>query len=152
MAWTYFPVLEGLPLHCNPGSDRLPIVRLSRIANPSSCRECKKGICPKHQYGMTYELYDQRLLRQWTLSTVGFHARISQLQAFRKAWKEREAVLFSKYSDSSMKRKLPSYSLKTCQTLGPKEQSEFAKNWPKEGMIVGGVIYPLQMWERCTKW
>lgn len=50
-----------------------------------------------------------------------------------------------------MKRKLPSYSLKTCQTLGPKEQSEFAKSWPKEGMIVDGVIYPLVMWERNTK-
>ena len=50
-----------------------------------------------------------------------------------------------------MKRKLPSYSLKTCQTLGPKEQSEFAKSWSKEGMIVDGVIYPLVMWERGTK-
>jgi hypothetical protein len=73
------------------------------------------------------------------------------LQDFKKAWKESEAVFFSKYYDSSMKRKLPSYSLKTCQTLELKEQNEFAKNWPKEGMIVDGLIYPLVMWERDIK-
>ena len=79
------------------------------------------------------------------------HARIFLLQAAGQAWKASEAVLFSRYSDSSMKRKLPSYSLKTSQTLGLKEQSEFVKNWPKEGMIVDGVVYPLVMWERDTK-
>jgi len=79
------------------------------------------------------------------------HAKTSLLLAIRKVWKESEAVFFSKYSESQMRRKLPSYSLKTSQTLGLKEQSEFAKSWPKEGMIVDGVIYPLVMWERCTK-
>jgi len=82
---------------------------------------------------------------------AAFPARISALQEMESVWKASEAVLFSKYSKSLMKSNLPSYSLKTCQTLGPKEQNEFVKNWPKEGMIVDGVVYPLMMWERPIK-
>jgi hypothetical protein len=100
---------------------------------------------------MIYEAFHQEVSTSLISFTEDSHAKISLLQDFKKAWKESEAVFFSKYSESWMRSKLPSYSLKTCQTLGLKEQNEFAKNYPKEGMIVDGVIYPLQMWERDIK-
>jgi len=151
MVWIYLQESEELPLLWKAMSHRWLIVRSTPIAKASYCRECKKEICPKHQFGTTYELFQRKNYQESTLSMEAFPAKIFQLQDFKKAWKESEAVFFSKFSESSMKRKLPSYSLKTCQTLGPKEQSEFAKSWSKEGMIVDGVIYPLVMWERGTK-
>lgn len=151
MAWIYLAESEELPLLFKNMLDRLFIVKLINIAKASSCKECKKGICPKHQFGMTYELYFLKNLKESTLYTGVSHAKIFPLQDAKKAWKESEAGFFSKYSESSMQRKLPSYSLKTSQTLGQKELNEFAKSWPKEGMIVDGVCYPLEMWERGTK-
>jgi len=140
------------------GSTLLPTAKLNPTVKVSSCRECKKGICPKHQFGTTYEHYQEMYymiqdsyITQSTSSTEGFPVKIFQLQDAKKAWKESEAVFFSKYYELSMKSKLPSYSLKMSQTLGLKEQNEFAKSWPKEGMIVDGVCYPLQMWERGIK-
>ena len=90
---------------------------------------------------------------QLTSSSVASrnHARIFQLQELEKAWQESEADLLAKYSDSSMKRNLPSYSLKMSQQLDYEEQKQFPKNFPKEGMIVDGVCYPLVMWERSIK-
>ena len=151
MAWIFSRALEGLPSRCKTGLAPPLIAKSTPIVKVSSCKECKKGICPVHQFGTTFEHYQQTNYQQLTSSMVGFPVKISRLQELKRAWNESEAVFFSKFYESSMKRKLPSYSLKTSQTLGQKEQSEFVKNWPKEGMIVGGVIYPLQMWERGIK-
>jgi DNA (cytosine-5)-methyltransferase 1 len=78
-------------------------------------------------------------------------ARMSLLQELKGVWKESEARLFLRFFELQKPSDLPSYSLKTYRILGQKEQSEFAKNWPKEGMIVDGVVYPLVMWERGIK-
>ena|SRR5690554_3279251 len=158
MVWIYLAESADLPLRLENGLSQSHIAKSNPIAKASFCRGCKKGICPMHQFGTIYEssleMFYSMPGSYPTLSTSFTEvsrAKRSVLQVLKRAWKESEALFFSKYHDSSTRSSLPSYSLKTCQTLGQKEQNEYAKNWPKEGMIVDGVVYPLVMWERPIK-
>lgn len=151
MVWIYLLESEDLPLRSQNGLNPLPIAKSIPTVKASFCRECKKGICPVHQFGTTSEHYPLHASPRSTLSTEDSHVRTSALQEIKKAWMESEALFFSRYYDSSTRSKLPSYSLKTCQILGRREQSEFVKNWPKEGMIVDGVVFPLVIWEHPIK-
>jgi len=151
MVWIYLQESEESHSPSKNGLNQSHTVKSNPIAKVSSCKECKKKTCPKHQFGMTYEHYPLKNCQESTSSMEVAPAKISLLQDMQLVWKESEADLFLKYFGYSTKQKLPSYSLKMSQTLGPKEQNEFAKNFPKEGMIVDGVCYPLVMWERDIK-
>jgi len=86
-------------------------------------------------------------------STAGSrdHAKTYQLQDLEKAWKESEADYFSKSCDLSGKPSQPSFFSKMSLPYEHEDWTEFCKNLPKNGMIVGGLCYRLKKWELGTK-
>lgn len=85
-----------------------------------------------------------------TSSSEAFPARISVLQDMEKAWKESEAAYFSRSCAFPKKSNPSSYFLKTCQPSQQEADFKSLERLPKWGMIVGGVLYPLQALERYT--
>ena len=75
-------------------------------------------------------------------------ARTSALRDTEKAWKESEADFFSRLSVCSKKSNRHSCSLKTCPVSAPVAENEWGKNWPRQGMIVDGKLFPLRKLER----
>lgn len=151
MPWIYLVESEAYLLPCEITAEQSPIAKSNRIAKVSSCRECKKGICAKHQFGTTYELYHLKNFHQSTLFAEGFHAKIFQLQDGEQAWKESEAGFFSRSCAWPKKSSPHSYSLKTSQPSLGEGVFEWLESLPKQGMIADGVLYPLQALERSTK-
>lgn len=131
------------------------IAKSTLIVKASSCKECKKGICPKHQFGMISEHLTPRT---WKLSTSSsaasrneFLAKTSALQDVERAWQESEAGFFSKSLDCVAKYDQVSSSLKTYLPLLQEEALEWLAKLPRWGMIVDGALYPLHPSERYTK-
>jgi DNA (cytosine-5)-methyltransferase 1 len=82
------------------------------------------------------------------LFTEDFPVRTLALQELEKAWKESEADYFSR-SYAWPKRSSPSsYFLKMSQQSQQEGDYESLEKLPKWGMIVDGVLYPLQALER----
>ena len=75
------------------------------------------------------------------------HARILALQDLEKAWQESEVDCFSRSCAWPKKSSPSSYSLKMFRPLLPEEDSQSPSKLPKWGMIVDGVLYPLQALE-----
>ena len=96
-----------------------PTAKSTPIAKVSFCKECKKEICPKHQYGTMYAHYHLTNCHQLKSSTVGFHVKGSVLQDLEKAWRMSVADYFSKSCAWPKKSSHNSYSLKTFQLLQP---------------------------------
>jgi hypothetical protein len=78
-------------------------------------------------------------------------AKISALQEREKDWKASEAAFFSRSCAFPKKSSPRSYFLKTCLLSQPGEDFALLERLPKEGMIVGGVLYPLQASEQCIR-
>lgn len=136
------------------GCNQSPTAKSSHTAKAFSCKECKKGICPKHQYGMIYEHYPLEILitnLPLTSSTEAFPARTSVLQAVEKAWRESEADFFSRSCDWPKKSSPSSYSLKMSRPSLVEEVFESLEKLPRWGMIVDGVLYPLHPLEPCIE-
>lgn len=136
------------------GCNQSPTAKSSHTAKASSCKECRKGICPKHQFGMIYEHYPLEILitnLPLTSSTEAFPAKISVLQAVEQAWKESEADFFSRSCAWPKKSSPSSYSLKMSQPSLVEAVFESLEKLPRWGMIVVGVLYPLHPLEPCTK-
>jgi hypothetical protein len=74
----------------------------------------------------------------------GFRARTSALQAMEKAWQDSEANYFGRSIAWPKKSSPSSYSLKTSQLSLPGVEPQSLGQLPKWGMIVDGVLYPLQ--------
>lgn len=136
------------------GSIQLPTVKLTNTARQFCSQECTVGLCKIAQYGMTLELCPLRSLWPFPQSIsymVASPAKTSAAQDLAKAWKASEADYFSRSCAWPKKSSPRSYSLKTC----PQSQAEgdFAslEKLPRWGMIVDGVLYPLQALERYTK-
>lgn len=72
------------------------------------------------------------------------------LQDVERAWKVSEAAFFSKWNELLESSNQRSFSSKTCLQSAPVEARQWGKDWPRSGMIVGGIIYPLPMSERLT--
>jgi hypothetical protein len=150
MAWIYLAVSEDSHSLYRHGSGQSPIVREIDTLWLFSCQECKReGFIPPRS-GMRYLLSKPLCCQLSTLFMVDSPARISALVVLERAWRESEADYFSRSCAWPMKSNLVSYSLRT--------SAEYAKNcislegnWPISAMIVGGVLYPLTMWERRTK-
>lgn len=147
MVWIYLAALEELPSPCTHTLNQSPTAKLSHTAKASSCKECKRGNCPKHQFGTTYERYEEAICQRSTSSQEASPARISVLQELERAWKESEADYFLRSCAWPKKRDPSSYSLKTCQpSQGEAVFASLAK-LPRWGMIADGVLYPLQALE-----
>ncbi len=157
-------VLPALPWHCETTCNQYATAKSTPIAKASCCKECRKGICPKHQFGMIYEPLKpltpqlESLIRDvnmdrflmWTSSTAASrdHAKISVLQEMEKDWQESEADFFSRSCAWPKKSNPYSYSLKTYQLLQPEGDFKSLVKLPRWGMIVDGVLYPLRPLER----
>lgn len=150
MVWIFLAGLAESRSHLETGSSPLPIANQNRTVKRSFCKECRKGICPRHQYGMTYEPSNQDISRIIsTLSTGDSRARISVLQDVEKAWVESEAAFIGRSIAWPKKSSPNSYSLKMYQlsVLGAAGRS--SPRLPKSGMIADGQLYPLPRWEPC---
>lgn len=151
MAWIYLVESEELHTHCKIGSDQSPIAKSNPSAKVSSCKECKKEICPKHQFGMMLDPLNVRFpMGLLTLSQEDSPARTSVLQELEKVWKESEAVFSSKSCAWPKKSSPSSYSLKTFQPSQAEGDFESLEKLPRWGMIVDGVLYPLRGSELYT--
>jgi len=147
MAWIYLQESEASQLPLKTGSDQSPTVKSTNTAKVSSCRECRKGTCPKHQFGTMYEHYPLKNYLESTSSPLGFLVKISQLPGLVKAWKESEAVFFSRSCDLSGKLNLLSFFSKMSPPYEHEDWIRFSQNLPKNGMIVGGLCFRLLPWE-----
>ena len=148
---------EVSPWLCETMSDQSPIVKSIPSAKVYSCRECKREICPKHQYGMIYEASQlKELLKSpWMRSTSSTAAsrspaKISVLQDLERAWQESEADCFSRSCAWPKQSSPDSYSWKTWRQLPPVGDCESLEKLPRWGMIVDGVLFPLQALEPFT--
>lgn len=149
----YSPALEVSP---SPYQD---IVKLSPIAksNPIVKESCSPEWQVETSKTLPYGTISKHLMeRNWELSTLSSaasrdHAKISQLQELEKAWQESEADCFSRSCAWPKKSSPHSYSWKTSQQLPLVGDWKSLERLPKWGMIVDGVLYPLQVSERYTK-
>ena len=135
------------------GSNLSHIAKSNPIVKASYCRECKKGICPKHQFGMIYEHYPKEIsVKLSTLSSAASHehAKTSVLQDMERDWQESEADFFSRSCAWPKKSSPSSYSLKTFQPLQQEGDFKSLMKLPRWGMIVDGILYPLHLLEHCT--
>src|SRR5690606_20803086 len=95
MVWIYFRESGESHTHCKTGLDQLPTAKSNHSAKAYSCKECKKGICPKHQFGTILQHYpledfQMNLLKEILTSYMeGFRARTSLLQELEKRSEER---------------------------------------------------------------
>lgn len=111
-------------------------------ANPSSCKECKKGICPKHQYGMTSEHLTPRIWHLYNSYSEVSLVKIFLLQEMEKVWQESEADYFSRSSACVAQLSHDSSSWKTFLPLLPEEVQKWLEPLPRWGMTVDGALYP----------
>ena len=150
-------VLPALPWHCETTLAQSPIAKSTPIAKASSCKECRKGICPKHRFGMIYEpsqVKESGKPFPWMLtsSTAASRdrAKIFLVQELETAWQESEAGYFSRSCAWPKKSSPSSYSLRTYQLFQPEADFRLLVKLPRWGMIVAGVLYPLHPLERYT--
>lgn len=151
---TFSQVSEALPLHSETGCDQSHTAKSNPIAKASSCKECKKGICPKHQFGTIYEHYLKEILVKLSTSLSAAshdYAKTSVLQVVEKAWRESEADFFLRSCAWPKKSSPSSYSWKMCLHSQAVADYGLLERLPREGMIVDGVLYPLRQLEHCTK-
>lgn len=52
MAWIYLLESAGSVSLSETGSHQSPTAKSNHIVKASCCKECRKDICPKHQYGI----------------------------------------------------------------------------------------------------
>jgi hypothetical protein len=133
--------------------DQLPTAKSNHIAKPSCFQEWQVETSIKLPSGMTLQHLTQE---NWELSTLlsaasHDHAKTSALQEMEQAWKESEADYFSRSCAWPKKSSPNSYSLRTYQLLQLEGDFALLKKLPKWGIIVDGVLYPLQALEPDIK-
>lgn len=150
MAWIYSAASEDLALRSDSGSDQSLTVRSTATHKEFYCPGCEKGVCSKHQFGMIFQHYRAKC-QKLTSSMEDFRARTLVLQDLERAWRESEADYFLRSCGSLMRLSPDSSSWRMCQQSLLGEDYELPQKLPSEGMIVDGVLYPLQKLERRTK-
>lgn len=105
--------------------------------------------------GMTLQHSTQENWEPSTSLSAASHnenrARTLALQDMEQVWKESEVDYFSRSCAWPKKSSPNSYSLKTYQLLQQEGDFKLLEKLPKWGMIVDGVLYPLQALELYTK-
>lgn len=152
MAWIYLAEsVESHLLYTN-GSSQLPTVKSTNTARQFFCQECLTGNCQEHQFGTTLcHLMDTNSMDILISYTVASLAKTSVAQDLEKAWKESEADFFLRSCAWPKKSSPRSYFLKTCPQSQAEADFESLEKLPRWGMIVDGVLYPLQALELFTK-
>lgn len=151
MAWIYLAASEGLPLLSPLGSDQLPTVRSIDTPMPFCSRDRPMERCTAPQFGMTCVHCAALSFHQWTSSPPDSHARTSALRVVGLAWVESKADWLARSFDLPERSNPSSFSLKTCQRLGPAAENEWSRSWPASGMTVDGICYRLMTWARPTR-
>ncbi len=141
---------EESPLPCKNGSSQSPTVKSTPIVKESSYLEWQMENYTIPQSGMTLKVLDieHYCTPQSILFMGDFHARISVLQEMERDWKEREALFFLKSCDCVAKLSQDTSFWKTCQLLPIEGEQKWSGKFPRWGMVVGGVLYPLHRAER----
>lgn len=152
MAWIYLPASGALLSPLAIGLDPLPTARSTNTPNQSSFPECLKADSHTPPFSQTSESLTAQGFEDWlTLFTAVSPVRTSALQALERAWKVSEAAYFSRSCGWSKRSDQVLFSSKTFLQSELVAVNEYAKSWPRSGMIVGGRLYPLSTLERRTK-
>lgn len=152
MGWIYSQELPDLPSLSDLGCDRSLIVKAISTAKVSLCHSCGATGLIGHQSVTTCGRCGVRISQSRSTSfTVVSLARTSALQDMAKVWKESEAGFFSRSCGSSQKCIPLLSSSKTSRLSEHVERNVWGKNWPAEGMIVAGELFPLLKSEPVTK-
>lgn len=125
------------------------IVKSTPTVKEFYSQECQQVISKTHQSGM---ILQHLMERNWKPSTLlsaasrNDRAKTSALQDMEQAWKESEADYFSRSCDLSEKHSQPLFFLKTSAHCEQEDLIPSSKNLTKQGMMLGGRCYGLQMW------
>ena len=148
MAWIYLAESAESPLPSETTCDPLHTAKLIVTAKEYCCPDNPLEIWSVLQYGMIYGhspvLFSEK---QSTSFMAASHARTLAVQDAEQAWKESEAGYFSRSFAWPKKSSPSSYFLKTYQLLQAEGDFAWLEKLPKWGMIVDGVLYPLQALE-----
>jgi hypothetical protein len=152
MAWIYLAESGGSLWPYRPGLGQSPTVKTIDTLTLYSCRGCGTVSFPTHLFGTKSPRLYQSCCpeRELTLSTVDSPARTSALQEMEQAWKESEADLSGKCTDSLGTWNPYSYSWKTSQQSEREGLQRSSENWPAWGMTVDGQLYQPQKLEPRT--
>lgn len=152
MGWISFQASEESQSLLTIGSDLSHTVKSTPIVKEYSSIEWLTGDCQYRPFGTMLKPFHQGifLLNSSISFTEAFHARTSVLQDMERAWQESEADYFGRSCAFPKKSSPRSYSLKMSQLSLPGVGSQSLDRLPKWGMIVDGVLYPLQALERYT--
>jgi len=153
MAWIYLAESEESQKPWKIGSNQSPTVKTIDIAGPSSCQGCEVAISHAYLSGTMLQLSIHRFLsHSQILSTGGSHAKISpQLIHLEKVWEESEVDYFSKSKDWFAKYDRDSSSWKMSPPFVQGEGTLLERDWPMQGMIVDGLLYPRRKSGHITK-
>lgn len=146
MAWICLRALEDYHAPYQSGLGRLPIVRV--IASVRELSSPEYQICHSQtpEFGTMLELSGEAtsLLTQSISSTAASRARILAVQEMERAWKETVVAFFLRWSGWSVKLIPDSSSSKMSQLSAYVAGNALGRNWPQEGMIVDGELFPLE--------
>ncbi len=151
MAWTYLAESADSPSPFSLGYPLSPTVRSTNTQGPCSLRAKPMVACHGLQSGMMFGHCEVPCFPEWTSSMAVSRARTSALRAMERAWQESAQDWFSRCSGLSAKPAPRSSFWKMSLPLGLVVENEWARNWPRSGMIVDGMCYPLTTWERRTR-
>lgn len=157
MAWIYLAESVECQSHCENGLDQSLTAKSTPIVKGSCFLEWQVDTSNMLPSGMTLQPCREGNLRELSTSfsaaslNENDHVRTLALLELEKAWTEREAHLFTKYSDYPDRSAPPSYSWKMSVQLQPEVVWHWSKKLPRWGMIVAGVVYPLRPLELYTK-
>ena len=141
MAWIYLVESEGSALPSNLGYKPSHTANESGMHKESCSPEWNRGSLTSPQSGTMLLLSEARCSMSLSISSVpDFRVRISQLEGLEKAWQESEVDCSLKSQDLQKNSDLPSSSLRMSLPSEPVAQKQYAKHWPKSGMIVGGLL------------
>lgn len=151
MAWIYLAELEESATHSKNGLNPSLTVKSIPTVKGSCFLEWETFQSRMPPSGMILLRLDPNTSTTTLISsTEDFLARISVLQEMEKAWRESEADYFLRSYAWPKKSSPNSYSLKTCQRLQHEADFKLLERLPRWGMIVDGVLYPLQALEHYT--
>jgi len=148
MAWIYLQEKEVTQRPLKNGLHQSLIVSESDTLRPNYSRECQKVNSLSRRSGTTLQ---HSLVGSYLPSPISSmedsHVKISVLRELVKAWVETEAAYFSRSRGWPKKSDPSLYSLKTSLQSEHEDSEKLQVNWPASGMIVDGLLYPLERLE-----
>ncbi len=151
MAWIYFQESADSVSRSNLGSEPSHIASQTDTRKLFLCPECDMLSLSTPQSGMTCEHFEANSYwPEWRSSWAVSHARTLALQDMEQAWRESEAVCFSKSSDWSMNYDRASCSWKMSRQSEHADSQPSSVNLPASGMTVAGRLFQPQNLEPRT--